>query len=198
MESKYQKQIRIERIKKISGYLRLLLTGCLYFYPVLILSASLIATFPSSIPDMLLRNLDVETQKSIGERILTAANQDVSARVAFLLFFPPLCAPFWFVMRHLRDLMSLYSLGEIFNEVAIDHARRALGITKALVVLGLTVEGFVVIGAFFTHQEVLSMPGFSEFVFDFIKASVLIGLLQVLFWTLEIGADLNQESELTI
>lgn len=97
------------------------------------------------------------------------------------------------VIHHLRQLILHFSSGNIFNKVATAHARKALH--YALVTYGLLVLSSIAtwIYIYIANDSVrVTMKG------DYIFGIIIFGLMYVLLWALEIGCDLNEESELTI
>jgi len=108
-------------------------------------------------------------------------------------------------VRHFRELMRHFQQGEIFNSVAIVHARKALSF--ALILWSLSV---VLDVAGYLYRNIVRVPALKvdgsrvafELAFtvnlEFLFGLVFFGLMYLLLWSLEIGRDLNEESELTI
>jgi hypothetical protein len=97
------------------------------------------------------------------------------------------------LIHHFRALIKHFAEGDIFNKNAIDHARKAL--LNGLVIYGLYVGSAIaswLYNAAHATQIQVMLNG------DFILALMFFGLMYVLLWALEIGCDLNEESELTI
>jgi hypothetical protein len=102
-------------------------------------------------------------------------------------------------------LIGHFHKGEVFNKAAIVHARKAL--FYALISWGgsLILEvAFWLYKVLFT-QPILKLNGADvAFRLDFnIDGEIFIGiicfgLMYLLLWALEIGHDLNEESELTV
>lgn len=97
------------------------------------------------------------------------------------------------VIYHLRQLILQFASGNIFNKVATVHARKALHYALATygVFLLATVATWVYL---YTKNNYFSITLNGDFIFGII----IFGLMYVLLWALEIGCDLNEESELTI
>lgn len=92
-----------------------------------------------------------------------------------------------------RDLMQHFMNGDIFSLAAVTHVKRALFTGMFLLSLytvqrcaGWYLNG-VDIGMFVLDMSI-----------DVIVALAFFGAMYTLLWTLEIGCDLNDESEMTI
>jgi len=180
-----QQHERIAHIKTLSGYLCSALTwiGCLLwvFFPLmaiaLLADTSGKARYTFLLGDVTVKDVDL----SYPQRILV-----VLAMVVLFFFVIKLTT-------NLRELIRFFSKGEIFNRNAIQHARRAL-------LHGLAVFGFYLstlcagwVYSFF-HSATVHVSLNAGIIFGLL----FFGLMYVLLWSLEIGADLNEESELTI
>ncbi len=107
------------------------------------------------------------------------------------------------IMSHFRDLMQYFHQGEIFNSEAIVHARKALfnafliwGINLALQFgVWLCTLANVLLPNTGAKQGLKVTVGFDSGIF---LGLIFFGLMYLLLWALEIGRDLNEESELTI
>ncbi|MEO7497512.1 MAG: hypothetical protein ABIT83_08420 [Massilia sp.] len=175
-----QQHARIEQIKKLSGSMRRLLSliaGLLWlFWPVLGVLAFVIC-LPGN-----------------------KAGPSVLEGVGILLLGVALLVLTQKTVRYSRDLMAHFSEGDIFNSRTLHTARKALLYSLT----GLAIDmGFGIYSAFTPmpvsaleeHDTIASIfeltsKGFNGFMF--------FGLMFVMLWTLEIGRDLYEESELTI
>lgn len=176
-----QKHHRINQIKSMSQYLYFFLT-CIHFLLCLapIFLAWLIFKEGKGNFTYLGVNLNIEDLTSL-QRIL------ITTHLFILLLF------ILKTIYHFRELIWHFSKGNIFNRKAIENARKAL-------FSGLFFYVFYLVSLFSiwiylsTQQQPISI------VIDGSLALGLIffGLMYVLLWSLEIGADLNEESELTI
>ena len=121
------------------------------------------------------------------------------------------------VISHLRDGMRSFQQGDVFNGATISHARSAA--MNALFVWGIDLfhrVGFLLILSFFVSplpstgspdlsSEAITSMNTSEnigrwlmFGNDVFYGLMFFGLIYLFVWALEIGRDLNEESELTI
>lgn len=174
---------RTAQIKKLSRYLCVTLTWLGYLL-WLLWPLMLLPLFP-----------DVKISLA-GEDKLAHARSDLAypMRVA-LVIGSGVCLFFTqqFV-HHARDFMRHFSRGEIFNSSAIQAARKSLSKAMVLFWLNIVIQGMLqiykAIGA--PHPTYSINP--NTLIFGFL----LFGLMYVLLWTLEIGHDLNEESELTV
>ena len=176
-----QQHERIARIKQISGYLYLCLTGMRY---VLWVMWPLIAVI-----------------FFIGDKVNFTVGvmqiDNVELTLTLRLFIVTIASVFLFLIlkliHHFRALIKHFAEGDIFNKIAIDHARKAL--LHGLVIYGLYV-GSALASWFYVATQTTKVS--AEINVNFILALMFFGLMYVLLWALEIGCDLNEESELTI
>lgn len=180
-----ERHARIARIKKLSRILRICLTWLGYsLWPFWLLAAvpfvskgdvtlfllpSMVKTFPAD-------SLTLVTKIALAVCV-----------IGFVLLMQRL-------VRNGRDLMGHFSVGDVFNNQAIQNARNALSAAVAIYCLYLIVG----IGIAFY----LAVPWW-VYLIDMILRSLLValpffGLLFLLLWVIEIGRDLNEESELTV
>ena len=178
-----QRHERIAQIKQFSRYLYVCLTWIRYFLWVTwpLMAAVIIFSFGSK-ANITLGNVRVDdVELTIAQRVLL---------VAFVSAFFFLALQ---LANHFRELIRYFSEGDIFNKQAIDHARKAL--LSGLIMYGLylcaSLGGWV-------YTVMQSSPISVSMNGDFIFGLMFFGLMYVLLWALEIGCDLNEESELTI
>lgn len=176
-----QQHERIARIKQISSYLYLCLTWMRY---LLWLVWPLIAVI-FFIGDKV--NFTVGAMQ-IDDVELTLTLRLIIVTTAALFLFLALK-----LIHHFRGLIKHFAKGDIFNKNAIDHARKAL--LNGLVIYGLYVSSALVSWLYVAAQTTKVS---AEINVNFILALMFFGLMYVLLWALEIGCDLNEESELTI
>jgi hypothetical protein len=176
-----QQHERIIRIKKLSRYLYLTLSGIHYLLLVL---------WPAALLWIL-----IGTQGSITLINETLTPENMSFLQSILVGV--IISAFFFLMLkvtfHFRQLIQHFANGDIFNKKATVHARRAL--LYALVIYGMFACTSIVMWILMyieTQSFQLALRG------NYIFAMIIFGLMYVLLWALEIGCDLNEESELTI
>lgn len=176
-----QQHERIARIKQISGYLYVCLTWARY---LLWLMWPLLAVI------FFMGN---KVNFTIGAMQI----DDVELTLTLRLLIVTIAALFLFLalklIHHFRALIKHFAKGDIFNKNAIDHARKAL--LNGLVIYGLYVSSALVSWLYVATQTTKVS---AEINVNFILALMFFGLMYVLLWALEIGCDLNEESELTI
>ena len=179
-----QQHERITRIKKLSAYLYWVLTGLQYLilllWPVMVF---LTVTGTDKITIM-------------GGVALDAAELNYLQRGLIAAFF----SVFFFlsikVTYHFRQLISHFARGDIFNKHAIEHARKAL--LHALLFYGVSVVSSLIHRYFHLIDGVTGQQIPVIINGDVISGLIFFSLMYVLLWALEIGCDLNEESELTI
>lgn len=176
-----QQHERIARIKKVSGYLYVCLTWIRGFLWLMWPVIAIVFLFGDKVR-LSVGVVDInDVELTIAQRILMVAIVSVFLFLALKL------------THHFRELIRHFSGGDIFNKQAIDHARKAL--MNGMVIYGLylcTLLGSWLYSATQTSPLSVSLDG------NFIMALMFFGLMYVLLWALEIGCDLNEESELTI
>jgi hypothetical protein len=176
-----QQHERITRIKKLSRYLYWALTGIQYLLWVLWpLTLIWLWAGTEGVIKLIDRSVDIASLSFL-QRCLIGIT--VSAFLLVLLK----------VTYHLSQLILNFSTGNIFNKKAIGHARKALryALGTYAIYLGGTLATWFYL--YMSHQIFHVMLNG-----DFIFGLIIFGLMYVLLWALEIGCDLNEESELTI
>jgi hypothetical protein len=177
-----QQHARITKIKKLSRYLYLCLTGIHYLLWILC---------PLAVVLMLISK---EVTFKLNDAVLIPAS-DLTL-VQHLILVICIAPIFYFLLKlsyHFRELIRYFSDGDIFNKKAIDHARKSL--LNGFAIYGMyLIIGFAGWIYLLTQQQNhnITMNG------NFILGLIFFGLMYLLLWALEIGADLNEESELTI
>lgn len=176
-----QQHERIARIKQISGYLYVCLTWIRYglwvIWPLLV-----VMFFMGNNVNFTLGAMQIN---------------DVELTLTLRMFLVAVASLFLFLAlkltHHFRALIKHFAAGDIFNKNAIDHARKAL--LNGLVIYGLYVGSALASWLYVTTQTTRVS---ADINMNFIVALMFFGLMYVLLWALEIGCDLNEESELTI
>ena len=176
-----QQHARIARIKQFSRYLYVCLTWIRYFlwiiWPVASIAILVFREGYFTFNDVSIRAEDVTMLQRIWVVVL----------ISIVLV---LCLQLTF---HFRELILHFSKGNIFNKSAIHHAQKSLW-------YGLLLYGLHVVLAI-THwiYTVATDPSVNVKVdLSFVLTLMFFGLMYILLWALEIGCDLNEESELTI
>lgn len=176
-----QQHERIARIKQFSRYLYVCLTWIRYFLWVMwpLVSVAFLFGHKATLKIGLIQIEDVEL--SIVQRVLLVAVVSAFMFLALKLVY------------HFRELIQHFSSGDIFNKKAIDHARKALlnGLVIYAVYLSTLLASWIYV-ATQSSQTTVSINA------DLILVLMFFGLMYILLWALEIGCDLNEESELTI
>ncbi|MES2320956.1 MAG: hypothetical protein V4633_01705 [Pseudomonadota bacterium] len=166
-----QRHARIEQIRKLSEYLRRALRcaeGVLWLGWPLVLILPLVSA--------------TWTGKAEGVPLSHRLGLAVFAGVTLL--FTQLA------VRYCRLLMAHFAEGRIFDAGALHMARKAIQCGLILLVLRVGAE---IASGFYTGKFTLPGP-FMTMFYGFL----FFGLLHVMLWSLEIGRDLHDESELTI
>jgi hypothetical protein len=171
---------RIAQIKKLSRYLYLILTGIQYVLWVLC--------------PLALFSLWAGTEGVIHlDRPINVANLSILQRCLMTLIVSGVLLLLLNVIRHLRQLILYFANGDIFHKRAVDHARKAL--QTALIIYGFYVLSSL---AMWTYINITHQSFHMSFNGKFVFGLIIFCLMYILLWALEIGRDLNEESELTI
>lgn len=180
-----QQHERITRIKKLSRYLYLALTGMQYF---------ILALWPLMVIFTLAGS---EGQVTLIDSVsVDGASLNYLQRSLIVLFLSVFFFLGYKVAYHFRQLISHFTDGDIFNKNAIEHARKAL--LNALVFYGFSLSSALVAWIYYATNQTAQQPIPVAINGNIIFGLILFGLMYVLLWALEIGCDLNEESELTI
>ena len=176
-----QQHERIARIKQISGYLYACLTWARYLLWLMwpLLAVIIVMGDKGNFTIGAMQIDEVELTLPLRLLIVTIAS-------GFLFLSLKL-------IHHFRALIKHFAEGDIFNKNAIDHARKAL--LNGLVIYGLYV-GSALASWFYVATQNTQIA--VDINVNFMLALMFFGLMYVLVWALEIGCDLNEESELTI
>ena len=188
-----QQHERIEQIKKLSGYMHIALRWAWYFLWVAWPIAVLVILLGRDVYLNLGSTSFHASEGTYLQRVLAAGL--VSVGFFFLIF----------LTRHFRELMGYFHKGEIFNKAAIAHARKALLYALISWCGSLILEIVFWLYKVLVTQPMLKLSGAGvELKFNYtINGEIFIGvicfgLMYLLLWALEIGHDLNEESELTV
>jgi hypothetical protein len=176
-----QQHARIARIKQFSRYLYVCLTWIRYFLWVMWPLTAVFFLFghKATLNIGLIQIEDVEL--SIVQRVLLVAVVSAFMFLALKLVY------------HFRELIQHFSAGDIFNKKAIDHARKAL--LNGLVIYAVYLSTLLASWIYIATQSAQTTVYMNA---NFILVFMFFGLMYILLWALEIGCDLNEESELTI
>lgn len=176
-----QQHKRIERIKQFSRYLYVGLTWMRYLLWVMWPLMTMVFLFGQK-GTLKIGGVQIDdVELSIVQRSLIIISISAFMFLALKL------------INHFRELIRHFSDGDIFNKQAIDHARKAL--LNGLIMYGVYLA--TLLGSW-VYAVANNFPGVVSFETDFIFWLMFFGLMYVLLWALEIGCDLNEESELTI
>lgn len=197
-----ERHTRIARIKKVSVYLGKILTFSFFFMFLADFGVPLFFVFIPTGPVGLSELMTTLGGSSANEMAaaafsLIAQGLSISFKLGFCVYMVLSLFLFQLAIFHLRNLMAFYSSGEIFNKAAIIQAKKALFASVGLIVFHKFVEWFFFV-FFLFHTKNGNTEGLEPLIEDSLGKLVFIGFLFISVWALEIGSDLNQESELTI
>jgi hypothetical protein len=181
-----QQHERITRIKKLSRCLYLVLTGLQYLILVLWPLMVFFAVTGTH------GELTFIGGVSLDAADLTYLQRGLIAAFLSVFFFLTIK-----VTYHFRQLISHFARGDIFNKNAIEHARKAL--LHALLFYGFSFVSALIEWVYFYIADQAVDKHIPVIINgDLLTGLIFFGLMYILLWALEIGCDLNEESELTI
>ncbi|MGV7210567.1 hypothetical protein ACLB1G_22255 [Oxalobacteraceae bacterium A2-2] len=175
---------RIEQIKKLSATMRGLLTAVNWLVWILL---PLVVAGIVLVPAHGTVKISDEWRIPVGQlpllqRILLAAVVGAALLVTQR------------VVHHSRDVLAHFSQGDIFNHATLASARRAIRYGIVLVATDVLREACLA-----GHQALSAgVWNISAVISTMLNGFLFFGLMYLVLWTLEIGRDLNEESELTI
>ena len=130
---------------------------------------------------------------TVGDSALAIETLNTFSKALILSLFSVGLAIMIKISSHFRQLMRHFMLGNIFIPGAIAQVRGALSSGVLFFLLSI-IQTFV--GAEISSTNT---PNFSiSFSANLLVAGTFFGLMYTLLWALEIGCDLNEESELTV
>jgi uncharacterized metal-binding protein len=176
-----QRHERIIRIKTISRYLYWSLTA---------IHTLLWALLPMSIGWLWLGS---KGAIKLYERSIEITSLSDAQRWLLMIVIVLILLVLVTVIHHLRQLILHFAQGNIFNKAATLHARKALhyamGLYATFIACTLASWGYL-----YSQHKYLNITLNA----DFILGIIIFAFMYVLLWALEIGCELNEESELTI
>ncbi|MFZ6872031.1 DUF2975 domain-containing protein [Undibacterium sp. Di27W] len=192
-----QKHARITNIRKLSKYflfltvlaMALVAVGGITLTAIIVCSSTGDLTVPAYLAKA----------AALGSRIAPFLMDGLSVELKVLAVLG--CIFFFgmieMVLMHIKQLLTCFQQGEIFNKQAVFHAKRAFNINFAFVAIMFLVELLSTAVSYVYPWN--GMTGNLEgFFFKSFDQIVWLCICLLLLWSLEIGVDLNEEAELTI
>lgn len=191
-----QRHAKITSIRKVSGYFLLLLSFSMVVMAITgLISFAVILMKPMGNTTILVFFAKSAGNKDFFDLLSTGITLELKifALAMHAIFFVTI----EFLLFHLHQLVYCFYNGDIFNQKAVSHARKAFMINNYCTAIFLALEALWVIYAFSTIDgghagRVGGLIG------DMLDALIWIGLILLAIWSLEIGVALNEEAELTI
>ncbi|MFZ6639424.1 hypothetical protein ACO0LL_06745 [Undibacterium sp. TC4M20W] len=192
-----QKHARISNIRKLSRY----------FFFLTLLAMAIVAAAGAALIIKIVMAQSGDTTVSayfaqaavVGNIIVPLLMDGLSAELKVLgilgtiLFFGMI----EMLLMHIKQLLTCFYEGEIFNRKAVFHAKRAFNINFAFVASVFLVKLFSTVVSYFYPWQGATAHFGPLFAHTFDQIIWLCACL-LLLWSLEIGVDLNEEAELTI
>ncbi len=193
-----ERNARIAAFQTVSGYLLWLFQPIVLFF-YFILAAVLISAVFAKNGELSLLTFLIKLTAKDGDIFDMYFNTGVSVlvKLAFttaMVIFMAMCIN---ILFHFKKLIACFNAGNIFSRLAVHHARKAykmnLLVGFCVYVLELMV---VVLGLLYADSG--NAHRLWELLCNLLGFAVEIGILSLILWALEMGTDLNEESELTI
>jgi|GEM_PF-1473131 len=192
-----QKHSRIASIRKLSKYfIYLAVLSMIFIVLGTLLFPFVLAKIPSgdlTIAGYLAKAATVDD--GLSSLLASGISTQLKIAMAMTAFF--LSALLFMIARHLKNLMTCFYKGEIFNRQAVFHAKKAFNLKLLLVSAKLALDFLCLIFSYF-YPGSNSRGDISHFIGGVVDQLVLIAFFLLLIWSLEIGVGLNEEVELTI
>lgn len=175
-----QTHSRTRQIKQLSRYLSIALTGLRYLLFLGLPGLVIVAFLPTG------------TLK-IGNASVPLESTGFLLKAVILSLYACGLIIMIKMNHHFRTLMKQFIDGNIFGHEAIAQVRGALNSGIVFFVLSCVHALF---GCIYNYSA--GAPLDISFATEIVIACVFFGLMHTLLWALEIGCDLNEESEMTI
>ena len=175
-----QTHSRTQQIKQLSRYLFIALTGFRYLLFLGWPAIAVVAFIPSG-------------SLYLGDALIPIESINLSFKGLILALY---AAGLFIMLRisyHFRELMKQFMQGDIFGAEAIASVRGALHSGIVFFILSWL---HALLGCIYDYSVNSTLD--ISFATEIVIACIYFGLMYTLLWALEIGADLNEESEMTI
>lgn len=175
-----QTHSRTQQIKKLSRHLHTALNGIRF---ILYLGW----------PGIIFIAIFAEGQLYMGDTQVFVAKNDYLLKGLILPLYAIALVIMLRINREFRGLLQQFMKGHIFSAEAIGNVKGALG-------AGIAYTGVYVLQALIgiVYNSSINAPIEFSFVKEIVFPLIFFGLMLTLIWALEIGRDLNEESEGTI
>lgn len=175
-----QTHSRTHQIKRLSRYLFIVLTGFRYLLFLGWPALAVVAFLPSG-------------SLFLGNTLIPIESISLPFKWLILALYAAGLVVMLRINHHFRELMKQFMKGNIFGQQAIGSVRGAL---HSGIVFFILSSVQALLGCVY-HYSVSAKLDIS-FTTEIIIACIYFGLMYTLLWALEIGCDLNEESEMTI
>ena len=186
---------RIAKFQKISGYL-LWFSMPLLIITSLIGSLSLIFFVVRPIGDFSIIDLLLSSEAEIWGLLFTEKLQ-LSAKILCTVVGSIGLGIAVYILSHIQKLIECFVDGEIFNQIALIHARKAYKMNLYAIYLSVGIEA-VIVAIALSLSSTGNVERCIHLLGSILSSLALIGFLSLLLWALEIGTELSDEAELTI
>ncbi|MBI3726969.1 MAG: hypothetical protein HY254_01390 [Burkholderiales bacterium] len=192
-----QKHARIASIRKLSKYfIYLAVLSMIFIVLGTLLFPFVLAKIPSgdlTIAGYLAKAATVDD--GLSSLLASGISTQLKIAAAMAAFF--FSALLFMIIGHLKNLITCFYKGEIFNRQAVFHAKKAFNLKLLLVSAKLVLDFLCLIFSYF-YPGSNSRGDIGPFIGGVLDQLALIAFFLLLIWSLEIGVDLNEEAELTI
>ena len=188
---------RIAAFRKVSGYLiwismpMLILTGLMGAIALLIFAC--LPTGNTTLIDVVI-NMTVINDPMAW---LWKAKLDLTSRITCIAIAGIGLYMCTYIIFYFHGLIECFYEGDIFNKVAVNHARKAYKMNLYFAYFFYGFQLMAICTTFYATSSSVGL-GINSLVTGILLFSIELGFLSLMLWALEIGTDLNEEAELTI
>ncbi|MFZ6819746.1 hypothetical protein [Undibacterium sp. Ji22W] len=188
---------RIAAFRKVSGYLiwvsmpLLILTGLIGAITLLIF-----ACLPSGDVSLVDIAINMTSVKDPIEWIWKA-KLNISSKISCIAIAGIGLYMATYIIFYFHGLIECFYEGEIFNKVAVNHARKAYKMNLYLAYFAYGCQLLAIGAAYYAGSSNIGLR-IDNLVTNILMFLIELGFLSLMLWALEIGTNLNEEAELTI
>ena len=190
---------RTSAIAKVSSYLIWFTVAFICIVPILCLVAVLVIWIHAPAGDFTASQVVLQSIRTTDDfwQALGAHGVTFGARIILTLTALLIAATLEYVMVQLNQLLTCFRSGEIFNKNAVRHTRAAFHAAVFSNLFFYVVQTVTLIYSlmFFNAGH---RSDFFMILANIVGDTVWVGVSLLIIWSLEIGAELNEEAQLTI
>ncbi|MFC0351511.1 hypothetical protein [Undibacterium danionis] len=189
---------RIAKFKKVSGYLIWVAMPALIISGLIALLLFIMFAF-KPIGETGIAEIAIAATNNTNDQLswLMAQRLNWTAKIFVVVTYLGCCYLILKTLFHFEQLIECFYDGDIFNQKALGHARRAFNFNLVFNIVFIFLHFvFVVISISNIHHN--TWIKIAALLDNLLIVAISIGFYSLILWALEIGTDLNEEAELTI